>query len=87
MKQRYIVKGTMRLGEFVRLFLSKEDVAKPSEKIGMLEMMSNSKKIIEEQQIKAVLTQQPDVITISYEEWKKHQYKVDDIVWIDVREE
>ena len=87
MKQRYIIKGTIRMGDIVRLLLLKEDVAKPAEKMGFLEMATNAQEIMEQQQLKAVLAQQPDTITISYDEWKKYQYKVDDIVWIEVNSE
>ena len=87
MKQRYSIKGTIRMGEFVRLLLTKEDIAKESKKMGIMEMASNLNQVMETQQTKAVLTQQPDMVTISYDEWKEHMYKVDDIVWIDVNPE
>ena len=75
------------MGEFVRLLLTKEDIAKESKKMGIMEMASNLNQVMETQQTKAVLTQQPDMVTISYDEWKEHMYKVDDIVWIDVNPE
>ena len=84
MRQRYIVKGTMRIGDLVRLFLAKEDIIKTQEKLGIFEMASKAQEIMEQQQIKAQLAQQPDLITIPYEEWKKYEYKVDDIVWVDI---
>jgi hypothetical protein len=87
MRQRYIIKGTIRMGDLVRLLLMKEDIAKPSEKIDLFEMASKAQEIMESQQTKAVLTQQPDTITISYKEWKEYEYKVDDIVWIEVKAE
>jgi len=87
MKQRYIIKGTIRMGKLVRLLLMNEDAAKPAEKMGMLEMAKNAQQVMEDQQIKAILTQQPDTITISHDEWEKHQYKINDIVWVDVNPE
>jgi len=87
MKQRYMIKGTIRMGEFVRLLLTKEELAKPSEKVGIMEMASNIHHVMETQQTKAIMIQQPDTITISYDEWKEHVYKVDDIVWIDINPE
>lgn len=87
MNQRYVIKGTIRMGELVRLLLMKEDVARPVEKMGMLEMATKAQEIIESQQTKAILTQSPDTITISYDEWKKYEYKVDDIIWVDVKAE
>ena len=87
MKQRYVIKGTIRMGEFVRLLLTKEEIAKPSEKVGIMEMASNIHSVMEKQQTKAVMLQQPDTITITYDEWKKYTYKVDDIVWVDITSE
>lgn len=87
MKMRYIIKGTIRMGELVRLLLLKEDVVKKSGKMSILEMASNAQQVIQDQQMQAILTQQPDTVTISHEEWEKHQYKVDDIVWVDITPE
>jgi len=84
MKQRYIVKGTMRTGNFVRVFLLREDIIQVEEKSGMLEMAMNAQKLIKEQQTKALLEAQPDVITITHEEWETYKYKVDDIVWVSL---
>ena len=87
MKQRYSVKGTIRMGEFVRLLLTKDDITKESTKLDIMKMASNLQHVMETQQTKAIMIQQPDMITISYDEWKEHMYKVDDIVWIDVNPE
>jgi len=93
MKQRYIVRGTSRFGDKVRLFLSFDDVVKKSSKINMFEMigmardMEAMEKMQDEMQQKAIMMQQPDCVTISYDEWQKYKYKIDDIIWIDVTSE
>lgn len=90
MKQRMVIRGTLRIGDKVRLFLTFDDVVKKSSKMGLLETIGTFKdmdgmmKLQEDIQQKAMLSQQPDCLTISYEEWQRCQYKVDDIVWIEV---
>jgi len=87
MKQRYIVKGTIRMGNLVRLMLLKEDLIQTPEKMGIFEMASKAQEVMEMQQVKAVLFQQPDTVTIPYEEWKKYEYKVDDVIWLEIKSE
>lgn len=87
MKTRYIVIGTHKLGDKVRLFLMFDSLIQEKSNGGIFDIMKmagNMENIQKEIQIKATLMQSPDVITISYEEWQKQQYKVDDIVWIEV---
>lgn len=88
MKVRYKICGTHRLGDKVRLFLKFDSpVEEKTDSGGMFETMKkigNLGQLQEDIQIKAVLAQQPDVVTIDYVEWKKFEYKVDDVVWIEV---
>jgi len=90
MKQRMICKGTSRIGDKVRLFLSFDDVVKKSSKVGLMDamaMLGNMENMQEEIQQKALLMQQPDCVTIPYSEWQQYQYKIDDIIWIEVTSE
>lgn len=90
MKIRMKCKGTSRIGDKVRLFLSFDDIVKKSSKIGMMDalgMLGNMENIQEEIQQKALLMQQPDCVTISYGEWQNYKYKIDDIIWIEITSE
>jgi len=90
MKIRYNIKGTTRIGDKVRLFLSFDDVLKKTNKMSLLETigmardMEAMEKMQEEIQQKALLAQNPDCVTISYDEWKQYKYKIDDIIWVEV---
>jgi hypothetical protein len=90
MKIRYVIKGTNRIGDKVRLFLSFDDVVKKSNKMSLLETigmardMEAMEKMQEEIQQKALLMQQPDCVTISYDEWQQYKYKIDDIIWVEI---
>jgi len=88
MKERYKIVGTFRLGDKVRLFLKFDSLVKEKEEAGgllnMVKMAGNMDEIQEKMQVKMQLAQQPDVITISYEEWSKYEYKVDDIIYVEV---
>lgn len=87
MRERYKIVGTHRFGDKVRLFLLFDSIVKEKEQSGLFDMvgmMGNLGKLQEDIQTKAILMQQPDCITIPYEEWKKYEYKVDDIVWVEV---
>lgn len=86
MKTLYKVCGTHRLGAKVRIFLTFNSLVEEKVPGGLLDMVNMFKdgSLQEELQTKAVLAQSPDVITIPYEEWKKYEYKVDDLIWIEV---
>jgi len=89
MKQRYVIKGTGRIGDKVRLFLVYDDLVKEKDEneMGMmasLGMLKNLNVIQEEMQQKAILMSQPDTITISYEEWERYKYKIDDVIYVEV---
>ena len=88
MKERYKVVGTFRLGDKVRLFLKFDSLVKEKEEPGgilnMVKMAGNMDEIQEKMQVKMQLAQQPDVITISYEEWLKYEYKVEDVIYVEV---
>ena len=88
MKERYRICGTHRLGDKVRLFLQFDSLVKEKKESGGIfdaaKMLGNLGQLQEEIQAKAQLMQNPDAITIPYEEWKKYEYKVDDIVYVEV---
>jgi len=82
MKKMYTVKGTTKVGDKVRLFLTSEEVVQ--EKPSLTGMLGNPMGLMEKMKQDAILQQQPDTITIDLEEWEKHQYKINDVVWISV---
>jgi len=84
MKKRYKIKGTNRFSDYVKLILEQEDVVQNKEKFDPFSIMKDAGGIVKRMQQEAVLVGQPDTITIPYEEWEKHQYKIDDVVWIDI---
>jgi len=85
MKKMYTIRGTTKVGDKVRLFLATEEVVQ--EKPSLTGMISNPMGLMEKMKTDAILQQQPDTITIDLEEWKKHQYKINDVVWITVEPE
>lgn len=88
MRERYKIVGTFRLGDKVRLFLKFDSLVKEKEDAGgilnMMKMAGNMDQIQEEMHVKMQLAQQPDVVTISYDEWVKYEYKVGDIIYLEV---
>ena len=82
MKKMYTIKGTTKVGDKVRLFLTSEEVVQ--EKPSLTGMLGNPMGLMEKMKQDAILQQQPDTITIDLEEWEKHQYKINDVVWISV---
>jgi len=86
MKTRYQITGTTRLNNLVRLFLDRQDLVKEQEP-GIMSALADMEGMQLKMQQKAVLMQQPDVISIPFEEWKKKQYKIGDYIWIDITDE
>jgi len=85
MKQRYVVLGTRRYNDTVRLFLRRDDMVQSKKENDIFSsILSNPEGYINQMKEDAILTQQPDTITISYEDWKKNEYKVDDVIFIDI---
>lgn len=83
MKRRYQIIKTERMEDKVRLSLRPDDFVKEKQP-GILEMATNLNGVINMMKQDAVLSQMPDLITIPYEEWKKHEYKIDDHVFVDL---
>jgi len=86
-RQRYQITGTTRLGDFVRIFLDRQDPVREREDFDIFSLVGNFDRVQQKQQEKAVLMQQPDVITVPFDVWKKKQYKIGDFLWINVEEE
>ena len=86
MKTRCIIKGTNRVGDKVRLILSPDDAVQEKPNI-MSGIMGNPQGMMDKMQQDALLKSQPDTVTISFEEWQKHQYKIDDVIWLEVSPE
>jgi hypothetical protein len=84
MKQRFVILGTRRYNDCVRLFLQRQDVVEKKETVNMFEIAENPKEYMMKMEQKAIFTQQPDMITIPHDEWKKHEFKTDDVIFIDI---
>ena len=88
MNQRYVIMGTSRLGEYVRLSLKREDIVKEKKQIDVMSVLSGGLGDIQSNiQTDAVMSQQPDLITISFKEWEQHEYKINDIIEVKIMEE
>ena len=87
MKQRYVIIGTRRFGDNVRLNLKKQEVVEKVEELDVFSIASNPQRMINKMETKALLSQQPDTITISYEEWDLYKYKIDDVIIVNVEPE
>jgi len=71
------------LNNLVRLFLDRQDLIKEQEP-GIMGALADMEGMQLRMQQKAVMMQQPDVVSIPFEEWEKKQYKIGDYVWIDI---
>jgi len=88
MKRRYNIVGTTKINDIVRLSLKPEDlVTEKQEEMGIMQMAKNITAVQQKMQKEAMLNQMPDVVSIPYDEYLEHQYKIDDIVWIEVSPE
>ena len=88
MNQRYVIVGTNRLGDYVRLSLKREDIVKEKKQIDVMSVLSGGLGDIQQNiQVDAVMSQQPDLITISFEEWERNEYKINDIIEVKIMEE
>jgi len=87
MEKRYVIKGTVRIGDFVRIMMNADDIVQEKNSLNPFEMIKNMQGMTEELQVKAVLLQAPDTITIPYDEWNEHKYKIGDIVKINMTPE
>ena len=95
MKGRYVICLTQRLDDIVRMQIRPEEIVTEKTTLGLLEMAKMSmggggkdmEKIQKKMQREAILMQNPDIITISYDEWKKHDYKLDDVVIVTLESE
>ena len=82
MKIRYQITGVTRLNDMVRVFLDRQDVIQEEEP-GIFDMVRDMGGIQTKMQQKAILSQQPDVLTIPFDLYEKKHYKIGDYVWID----
>lgn len=87
MKQRYVIKGTQRIGERVRLILSPEEVVEEREDVGIMKMAGNIMGTLNKMKEDAIFSQHPDTITISFDEWNQRKYKIGDVVKINLEPE
>ena len=86
MKIRYVVKGTQQIGDDkVRLTILEEGIVKEKEPSTMA-MLKDMTGTIQKMQSQALITTNPDVITIPMDLWAKHQYKIGDVINIEIME-
>jgi len=90
MKKRYKVLGTRRFGDVVRLIIEQNDIVQEKQGFDPMSLMANPDGMqsqIQKMQNQAMLSQMPDTITISYDEWLGHKYNADDLIWIELNPE
>jgi hypothetical protein len=86
MKIRYVINGTHQISDDkVRLTIMEEDIIKEKE-LSTMSLLKDMSGTIQKMQSQAVLSTNPDVITIPMDLWIKHQYKLGDIINIDIIE-
>jgi len=86
MNKKYQIIRTEKIDDKVRLSLKPESLIRKKQP-GMMEMVMNPQELMNNMKQEAVFSQCPDLITIPYEEWKKHQYKLDDFVLVNLEPE
>lgn len=84
MQGKFVIISTQRLGGRVRLVIKPFEAAAEKPTGGVMGMLANPTGLLDSMKEDAIFAQQPDIVTISYEEWTKHQYKIDDIITISV---
>lgn len=86
MKIRYVINGTHQISDDkVRLTIMEEDIVKEKE-LSTMSLLKDMSGTIQKMQSQAVLSTNPDVITIPMDLWTKHQYKLGDIINIEIME-
>jgi hypothetical protein len=86
MKIRYVVKGTQQIGDDkVRLTIMEENLVKEKDPSAM-SMLKDMSGTIQKMQSQAMISTNPDVITIPMDLWAKHQYKIGDVINIEIME-
>ena len=87
MKVPYQITGTTRLVNYVRIFLDRQSPIKEKQGVDVFGALKDFNKVVggmqQQMQQEAILAQQPDVITIPFNEWEKKHYKIGDYIWID----
>jgi len=84
MQGKFVIVSTQRIGEKVRLIIKPFEALAERKSDGFIGMLSNPTGLLDTMKEDAIFAQQPDIVTISYEEWTKHQYKIDDIIIVSV---
>jgi len=87
MKMRYKVLGTQKVGDFVRILLRNDNPIEEKETFNPFEMAEQGldfSKLMQQAEKMAIKTSNQDTITIPFEEWKKHEFKIDDFLWLEV---
>ena len=90
MKLRYKVLGTQMVGDFVRLLLKPDNAIEEKEVFNPMEMAEKGldfSNLMQQAEKMAIRTATQDHITIPYDEWKKHEFKINDIILIEVSTE
>jgi len=77
----YTISGLKREGDDVRLVLMDNGVM---EKKGLMGSLSNLQQLQQQMTYSTMKIQNPDQIRIPYDEWKRHQYNIEDIITIEV---
>jgi len=87
MRKRYKIIGVRRFGDIVRLTLELDELIKEKKEFNPLEILNNPENLqkqMQDMQGDALIRGQPDMITISYAEWEKQKFKIDDFIWLDI---
>lgn len=87
MKMRCRVRGTLEIGDNVRLTLEPSEAVQEKEEMGTMKILSNPMGLMNKMKTDAIMQGQPDIITIPKEEWEKHKWQIDDIVVIEIKPE
>jgi len=82
MKQVYEITGTRRIGEKVNLRIKEHKAVK--EKPSAQDMVSNAFGFVEQMKIDAIQNNNPEMISIPYDEWKGYKWNIGDLISITV---
>jgi len=85
MEKRYRVRGVLEIGDMVRITLEPCEIVK--EKTGMMELLSNPTGMMDRMKMDAILTQQPDILTIPKSEWEINKWTIDSVIVVEIKPE
>jgi len=82
MKTMYMITGTRKEGDRVRLYLKLAEIVK--KELDPTSIMTNISRYVEDMKLDALRSNQPESVTVPINEWNERKWNIDDTVFIEV---